>query len=84
MKSKNPNSGIYEADSSRTLDLNGGNPNCNQGGMVVVGFAEGQFGTFREDESAGTVKASGGNLGGGSETLIVTRSERYVPRMRKE
>lgn len=36
MKSNNPNSGIYEADTSRTLDLNGGNPACNQGGMLVV------------------------------------------------
>ena len=35
MLSDNPNSGIYEADTSRTLDLNGGNPACNQGGMVV-------------------------------------------------
>ena len=36
MKSKNPNSGIYEAETSRTLDLNGGSPACNQGGMVVA------------------------------------------------
>ena len=35
MKSDNPNSGIYEADTSRTLDLNGGNPNCNQGGIAI-------------------------------------------------
>ena len=36
MKSSNPNSGVYEADTSRTLDLNGGNPACNQGGIAVV------------------------------------------------
>lgn len=36
MKSSNPHSGIYEADTSRTLDLNGGNPACNQGGVLVV------------------------------------------------
>ena len=36
MKSSNPNSGIYKADTTRTLDLNGGNPSCNQGGMAVV------------------------------------------------
>ena len=36
MKSSNPNSGIYEADTARTLDLNGGNPACNQGGIAVV------------------------------------------------
>lgn len=36
MKSSNPHSGIYEADTTRTLDNNGGNPACNQGGMAVV------------------------------------------------
>lgn len=36
MKSDNPHSGVYEADTSRTLDNNGGNPACNQGGIVVV------------------------------------------------
>ena|GEM_PF-2083856 len=36
MKSGNPNSGIYEADTIRTLDSQGGNPSCNQGGMIVV------------------------------------------------
>ncbi len=36
MKSDNPHSGFYEAETSRTLDANGGNPSCNQGGMVVI------------------------------------------------
>jgi len=36
MKSSNPHSGIYEADTSRTLDANGGNPACNQGGICIV------------------------------------------------
>ena len=36
MKSSNPYSGVYEADTTRTLDNNGGNPACNQGGMVVL------------------------------------------------
>lgn len=36
MKSDNPHSGIYIADTSRTLDCNGGNPACNQGGIAVV------------------------------------------------
>ena len=36
MKSSNPHSGIYKADTSRTLDANGGNPSCNQGGTIVI------------------------------------------------
>ncbi len=36
MKLSNPHSGFYEADTSRTLDLNGGTPSCNQGGIVVI------------------------------------------------
>ena len=32
MKSSNPHSGVYETETSRTLDLNGGSPACNQGG----------------------------------------------------
>ncbi len=36
MKSPNPHSGIYEAQTSRTLDINGGNPACNQGGLAIV------------------------------------------------
>ena len=36
MQSDNPHSGFYEADTSRTLDCNGGNPTCSQGGMAIV------------------------------------------------
>lgn len=36
MLSANPHSGIYEADTSRTLDRGGGNPSCNQGGIAIV------------------------------------------------
>lgn len=62
MKSDNPHSGIYEADTSRTLDLNGGNPNCNQGGMVVVegnGSRESHKGDgYRESETMYTLNAT--------------------------
>ena len=37
MLSANPAAGIREASTSRTLDLNGGNPACQQGGIAVVG-----------------------------------------------
>lgn len=40
MLSENPHAGIYEADTSRTLDCSGGSPACNQGGMLVVAPAE--------------------------------------------
>ena len=36
MKSSNPGSGFYEAETSRTIDCRGGNPGCNQGGMVIL------------------------------------------------
>lgn len=41
MMSDNPHSGIYEAQTSRCLDLNGGNPSCNQGGIIVLAAIEG-------------------------------------------
>lgn len=41
MKSDNSYSGIYETKTSRTLDLNGGNPACNQGGIIVLAAIEG-------------------------------------------
>ena len=36
MRSSNPHSGIYIAETARTLDINGGNPACNQGGLMIV------------------------------------------------
>jgi DNA (cytosine-5)-methyltransferase 1 len=36
MKSGNPDSGIYEAETSRTLDTGGGSPSRNQGGTVIA------------------------------------------------
>ena len=62
MKSKNPHSGIYEADTSRTLDLNGGNPACNQGGIAIVEPYACDFRNDRISEVNGTLqaKSSGG------------------------
>lgn len=36
MKSKNPHSGFHPVDVSPCLDMNGGSPQSNQGGMVIV------------------------------------------------
>ena len=49
MKSGNPHSGFYEAETSRTLDANGGNPGCNQGGIAVVSVQGSMIG--REDKN---------------------------------
>lgn len=49
MKSDNPHSGFYEADTARTLDGNGGNPGCNQGGIAVVSVQGSMIG--REDKN---------------------------------
>ena len=38
MLSDNPNSGIYAADTARTLDGNGGRCDCQQGGIAVVTY----------------------------------------------
>lgn len=40
-------------------------------GQNPAAYVESSFGTFAERNAAGTVKASGGGIGGGSETLIV-------------
>jgi DNA (cytosine-5)-methyltransferase 1 len=40
-------------------------------GKSVTGYVESSFGQYREDVVAGTTKASGGVLSGGSETFIV-------------
>lgn len=59
MKSSNPHSGIYEADTARTLDNNGGSPACNQGGMIVLegnGSRESHKGNgYRESETMYTL-----------------------------
>jgi DNA (cytosine-5)-methyltransferase 1 len=49
MLSDNPNSGVYKAETSRTLDANGGNPGCNQGGIAVVALQGSMIG--REDKN---------------------------------
>ncbi len=59
MKSDNPHSGFYEADTSRTLDANGGNPSCNQGGIAVVAVQGSMIG--RDDKNG--PKGSGINEG---------------------
>jgi len=79
MKSPNPHSGIYEADTARTLDLNGGSPACNQGGIAVLclndqggsvmGVSEDVTGALRAEEH------------GHQPILFEPRSQDGVPRI---
>lgn len=114
MKSSNPHLGIYEADTARTFDLNGANPNCNQGGMMIVEdgtysigngqscalglsdvahsldcmhdqqailtdtptYSQDAYDKFTENDNSASLKACGGTYGGGSEALVISRSDR--------
>ena len=61
MKSDNPYSGFYEANTARTLDGNGGNPACNQGGIAVVAFTQNQRNEVRDlGEQSAVVCANSG------------------------
>ena len=61
MRSDNPESGFYEASTARTLDANGGRPDCNQGGIAVVAFAQNQRDEVRDlGDVAGALSANAG------------------------
>jgi len=69
MKSPNPHSGVYAAETARTLDENGGSPDCNQGGMAVLMDAYQHHG-YRESDTCGTLTA-GLNQGVRGDTPLV-------------
>lgn len=50
--------------------LRGDSPPSRRKGQGVAGYAQGGFGNYREDGAAGTCRASGGDLGGRSESLV--------------
>ncbi|QNO17894.1 DNA cytosine methyltransferase [Caproicibacterium amylolyticum] len=54
MLSENPLSGIYEAEISRTIDANGGNPGCNQGGIAVVALQGPMLGRKEKNRPQGS------------------------------
>lgn len=54
MKSANPNSGFYQADTSRTIDQSGGNPSCNQGGIAVVSVQGSMIGRAEKNGPMGS------------------------------
>lgn len=61
MLSDNPHSGFYEAQTSRTLDQNGGRPDCSQGGIAIVAFTQNQRDELRDlqDKSGALVAEPG-------------------------
>ena len=72
MKSGNPHSGIYEAETSRTLDANGGNPSCNQGGIAVVAFTQNQRDEVRDLGDCSAVVCA--NAGTKQQTFVLQGS----------
>ena len=64
MLSDNPHSGFYEAETARTLDGNGGNPTCAQGGVAIcqpVAFTQNQRDEVRDlGDKAGALAAEPG------------------------
>ena len=64
MLSDNPHSGFYEAKTSRTLDQNGGRPDCAQGGVCIcqpVAFTQNQRNEVRDlGDKAGALAAEPG------------------------
>ena len=54
MKSDNPHSGIYETETARTVDKNGGNPSCCQGGIAVVAIQGSMIGRQEKNGPQGS------------------------------
>lgn len=68
----NPAKVLFERPS-----LHGDSCESTEKRKVTTAYAESSFGTFRQtDDQAGTLKASGGVIGGGAETLIIDISHR--------
>lgn len=80
MMSNNPNSGIYEADTSRTLDATGGNPSCNQGGIAVVAFTM-TTGCYPEVNQEITAPLMARDY---KDAQIVTEPTSFYPQMKAE
>ena len=82
MRSDNPASGFYEASTARTLDANGGRPDCNQGGIAVVAFTQNQRDEVRD--LGGVAGALAAKPGAKQQTYalqgsMIGRSERNGP-----
>ena len=54
MKSDNPHAGIYKTETARTVDKNGGNPSCCQGGVAVVSIQGSMIGRQEKNGPQGS------------------------------
>jgi hypothetical protein len=77
MKSSNPHSGVYVAETARTLDLNGGSPACNQGGMAVVAIENHPADSRVDISKDGIVQTLSGRMGtgGGNVPMVMERKD---------
>ncbi len=74
MKSANPHSGSRRVDIAKTLDCADPSPAKNQGGLCVIqaqAFGQASYDEYAPTEQAVTLKATGGNYGGGTENLVL-------------
>ena len=76
MKSSNPHSGIYEAETSRTLDHNGNNPACNQGGIVIIENHPADSRVNIDDSGTVQTLTSRMGTGGGNVPLVMYSKQR--------
>ncbi len=75
MLSDNPDSGIYEAETSRTLDTSGGNPSSNQGGIVIAKAMCATTGSFTQNGENKAVTISARDY---KDAPIVCSETRYA------
>lgn len=81
MKSANPHSGSRRVDIAKTLDCADPSPAKNQGGLCVIqaqAFGQASYDEYAPTEQGVTLKATGGNYGGGTETLIVVPTQKVI------
>jgi DNA (cytosine-5)-methyltransferase 1 len=75
---RNPAKVLFESES-----LSRDTKKSRQARKEVTGYVESSFGQYREDSIAGTTKASGGVLGGGSETFLTIPIHDQATRLNK-
>ena len=75
MKSPNPRSGYYETKLARTLDDSGGNPTCNQGGLIILDHHIPRVTGVAEDQNNCQALTARAGTGGGNVPLIMVKEK---------